>query len=111
MGDRDAGLILLNDPAAAARIWQTVESSKRKSADSSPLILSSVRKGEAKKIAPNASFITGYSSLAELTFVVGGIEMAYRFGTESVIVDRPNFVAADSNAFRSVSSKRNIDGN
>jgi hypothetical protein len=38
-------------------------------------------------------------SVLELTFVLGAVEMASRFGDEPVVVDLPKFVAADSNAF------------
>jgi len=38
-------------------------------------------------------------TVLELTFVLRAIEMAFRFCDESVIVDLPKFVAADSNAF------------
>jgi len=33
----------------------------------------------------------------ELTFVLGTVEMAFRFCDELVVVDLPKFVAADSN--------------
>ena len=35
---------------------------------------------------------------AQLAFVLGAVEMAFRFCDESVLVDLPKFVAADANA-------------
>jgi len=35
----------------------------------------------------------------QLAIVLGGVEAAFRFRDESVVVDLPEFVAADSNAF------------
>ena len=34
---------------------------------------------------------------AQLTFVLSAVEVAFRFSDESVVVDLPKFVAADSN--------------
>lgn len=46
----------------------------------------------------NSSLVTGHSSLAfKLAFVLRGIEMTFRFGDESVVVDLPQLVAADTN--------------
>jgi len=36
---------------------------------------------------------------AQLTFVLSAVEVAFRFCDESVVVDLPKFVAADSNSF------------
>jgi hypothetical protein len=38
-------------------------------------------------------------TVLELAFVIRAVEMAFRFADEPVIVDLPEFVAADSNAF------------
>src|SRR5437868_7409179 len=44
------------------------------------------------------SLVTCHSSLSvELTFVLRGVEMAFRFCDKAVIVDFPKFVATDSN--------------
>jgi hypothetical protein len=37
-------------------------------------------------------------SVLELAFVLGAVEVAFRFRDESVIVDLPQFVAADTDA-------------
>jgi hypothetical protein len=39
------------------------------------------------------------ASAVELTFVFGAIKVAFRFCDQSVIVDLPKFVAADSDGF------------
>ena len=38
-----------------------------------------------------------FSRSSELAIVLGGVEMAFRFGDQAVIVDLPQFVAADAN--------------
>ncbi len=50
--------------------------------------------GRLRSIAP-----TYVNSVLELTFVLGGIEMAFGFCDESVVVEVPKFIAADANAF------------
>jgi len=35
----------------------------------------------------------------QLAIVLGGVEVAFRFGDEAVVVDLPKFIAVDSNAF------------
>ena len=35
----------------------------------------------------------------QLTFVLGGIEVSFRFGDKAVVVDLPEFVAADAKTF------------
>ena len=50
--------------------------------------------GRSRSIA-----LTYVDSVLELTFVLGGIEMAFGFCDESIVIDLPNFVTADSNAF------------
>jgi hypothetical protein len=37
-------------------------------------------------------------TVIELALVLGAVEMALRFGDERVVVDLPEFVAADANA-------------
>src|SRR5437016_14350731 len=50
------------------------------------------RGGRLRSIAP-----TYVDSFLELTLVLGGVEMAFRFADETVPVDLPKFVASDSN--------------
>ena len=55
-----------------------------------------------KAVTCSNADIAGYSlvidSELELTFVLSAVEMAFRFCDESVVVDLPKFVTANSNA-------------
>ena len=49
-------------------------------------------------------------TVLELALIFDGVEVAFRFCDESVVIDLPKFVAANPNAFFPfVSLKRNID--
>ena len=37
-------------------------------------------------------------SMVKLTFVLGAVEVAFRFCNQTAVVDHPKFVAADANA-------------
>ena len=59
----------------------------------------SARKAATCSNADIAVYSLVIDAVLELTFVLGAVEMAFRFCDESVVVDLPKFVAADAKAF------------
>src|SRR5436190_2165044 len=50
------------------------------------------------RLSTASSLVTCHSSLlTELSFVIRGVEMAFRFSNQPVVVDLPKFVTADLN--------------